>query len=226
EPKPESGDEPEGHLDWPEEIIAQYQKKHPLGTMARVAIEAFLNNGFRVGDACRLGWWTVNDGRIVNFVTGKKRKLLPSIRINDDLRAAIDAMGGLPSVVPADAPSGVFVSAKEMKALGLAGWIRGPRGSYGTRSFSREFKRWCDEAGIPDEYSAHGLRHSVARRLMDIDGMTVEDAMKMTGHSDRKVFLHYAKKRNEPLANERASEKDAAATPVTRRANNTTGPHN
>jgi hypothetical protein len=54
------------------------------------------------------------------------------------------------------------------------------------------------------------LRHSVACGLMDAE-IPIEDAMTVTGHSDRRLFLHYAKKRDEKNANERASTKYAAA---------------
>jgi hypothetical protein len=38
----------------------------------------------------------------------------------------------------------------------------------------------------------------------------IEDAMVITGHSDRKIFLHYAKKRDERAAAERvAAQYDA-----------------
>jgi hypothetical protein len=44
--------------------------------MARVAIEAFLNNGARIGDVCRFGWWTVKDGWIADFKTEKTGKIV------------------------------------------------------------------------------------------------------------------------------------------------------
>jgi site-specific recombinase XerC len=190
EPKP--AEAIDGYLDWPEEVIEQYKRQHPFGTMARVALEVFLNNGPRIGDACRIGWWTVKDGWITDFKTEKTGKVI-NIKIGPDLQAALDAMGGLPSVGPE-----------------RVAWIRGPRGSMVSRSLRRVFREWCNEAGIPAIYHPHGIRHSVARRLMDAE-VPIEDAMTVTGHSDRRVFLHYAKKRDERKANERASAKYAAA---------------
>lgn len=97
EPKPAEASD--GYLDWPEEVIEQFKQQHPFGTMARVALEVFLNNGPRIGDACRLGWWTVKDGWIANFKTEKTGKVI-NVKIGPDLQTAIDAMGGLPSVGP------------------------------------------------------------------------------------------------------------------------------
>ena len=190
EPKP--AEKPDGYLDWPEELIAKYKDCHKLGTMGRVVIEAFLNNGARIGDVARFGWWCVEHGWIVNFKTEKTGKVV-NWKIGPDLQAAIDAMGGLPRVGP-----------------GRVAWIKGPRGSLTKRSLRRLFRQYCDEAGIPPQYYGHGLRHSVARRLMDAE-VPIEDAMTITGHEDRRVFLHYAKMRDERLANdERASAKYAA----------------
>ena len=198
-PIPKPKEKPQGYLDWSEELIARYQQRHPLGSMARVGIEVFLNNGFRIGDTCRVGWWAVKDGVISDFITEKTGKKI-TVEIGPDLAAAIAAMGGLPS-------RGENVP-----------WIVGPRGSYVTRSFRRVFRQWMTEAGIPSEYSPHGLRHSVARRLMDAE-VPIEDAMTVTGHTDRKIFLHYAKKRDEARASKRATGKYAAAYSKERAAN-------
>jgi integrase len=177
---------PEGRLDWPEPLIDQYQRRHPVGTMARVTIEVFLCGAFRIGDACRVGWKDVVDGVITDFETEKTKKKV-SIPLHPDLKAALDAC----------------------PIVGVDTWIVGPRGSLNKRSLRRWFRTWCDEAGIPAEYSAHGLRHTVARRLMDL-GVSIEDAMAITGHADRRVFLHYAQKRNEKLAAKRAMDVYAA----------------
>jgi integrase len=53
-----------GYLTWSEEQIAQYQRKHPIGTMARLAIELMLATAARRGDAAKLGPHHVEDGTI------------------------------------------------------------------------------------------------------------------------------------------------------------------
>jgi site-specific recombinase XerD len=57
-----------GYRTWSEQQIAQYQKRHPLGTMARLAIELLVATGARRGDAVRLGPQHMHDGGI----TGKR----------------------------------------------------------------------------------------------------------------------------------------------------------
>jgi integrase len=185
--EPKSPQNSEGRRDWPETLIEQYLRRHPVGTMARVAIEVFLGTGCRIGDVCRLGWKDVVDGVITDFKTEKTGKIV-NIPLHPDLIAALDAC----------------------PVVGKDSWIVGPRGSLDRRSLRRWFRVWCDEAGIPAEYSAHGLRHTVARRLMDL-GIAIEDAMAITGHSDRRVFLHYAQRRDEKLAAKRAMDVYAAA---------------
>ncbi|MFY9882654.1 MAG: hypothetical protein WAK39_25160 [Pseudolabrys sp.] len=53
-----------GHMTWGEEQIAAYRHKHPIGTMARLAIELVLNIAARRGDAHLLGAQHIKRGRI------------------------------------------------------------------------------------------------------------------------------------------------------------------
>lgn len=122
---------------------------------------------------------------------------------------------GLHSVAFKTAPIGRFRRSGRQIQLGnlrrsygkpwSGSWIKGPRGSLVTRSLRRIFRDWCNEAGFPAIYHPH-----VARRQMDAE-VPIEDAMTVTGHKDRRVLLHYAKKRDERKANERANAKYAAA---------------
>ena len=53
-----------GYRTWSEEHIAQYRRKHPLGTMPRLAMELMLATAARRGDAAKLGPHHVEDGTI------------------------------------------------------------------------------------------------------------------------------------------------------------------
>ena len=83
-----------GHMTWGEEQIAAYRDRHPIGTMARLAIELVLNIAARRGDAHLLGAQHIKRGRIEwrpNKTIRKTGKQL-QIRILPELQTALDAM--------------------------------------------------------------------------------------------------------------------------------------
>jgi integrase/recombinase XerD len=57
-----------GHMTWHEPQIAQYRDRHPVGTMARLALELLLNIAARRGDAHLLGY---------QHISARKSLLLP-----------------------------------------------------------------------------------------------------------------------------------------------------
>lgn len=53
-----------GYRTWSESDIEQYKRRHPIGTMARVAIELLLTTAARRGDVVKFGPQHVEDGTI------------------------------------------------------------------------------------------------------------------------------------------------------------------
>jgi integrase len=58
--------------------------------------------------------------------------------------------------------------------------------------FGNKFRRWCDEAGLPN-CTAHGLRKAAATRLAEA-GCTEQEIMAITGHKTSKQVSVYTKK--------------------------------
>jgi len=53
--------------------------------------------------------------------------------------------------------------------------------SFTSPGFGNLFREWCDEAGLPRELSAHGLRKAACRRLAE-SGCSANQIMTIGGH--------------------------------------------
>jgi hypothetical protein len=79
---------------WDDERIAVYRQRHPLGTMARLAIELTLNIAARRHDIHLIGRQHLRDG----FLTWRPHKThrttnkVLTVRVMPELAAALDAM--------------------------------------------------------------------------------------------------------------------------------------
>ena len=58
--------------------------------------------------------------------------------------------------------------------------------------FSESFREWCDEAGLPKQCSAHGLRKAACRRMAE-DECTANEIMAHSGHGSMKELVRYTK---------------------------------
>jgi integrase len=50
---------------WPEQDVARYEARHPIGTKARLAFDLLLYTGVRRSDVVRLGPQMERDGKLV-----------------------------------------------------------------------------------------------------------------------------------------------------------------
>jgi integrase len=139
-----------GYHIWTLEELAQFQKRHPLGTKARLAMEIAFWTGMRRGDVARFGPDNIKGGR-VTAVAGKTTKDVDVI-LAPELRVAIDAM---PEV--GDETFLVTGYRKPFTDAGLGNW----------------FRERCDEAGLP-HCSMHGLRKALATIAAD-EGATQQE---------------------------------------------------
>lgn len=161
---------------WTVDEVRQYEKRHPIGTMARLALAIYLFTGLRRSDAARLGRQHARDGwfKIRQFKGRRRNPVEIEIPILPELQKVIDAT-----------PTGDL--------------------SYLVTSFGRPFsiaglgnkmREWCDQAGLP-ECSAHGLRKAgatiaaengaTAHQLMSIFGwLTLKEAERYTRAAERK----------------------------------------
>jgi integrase len=80
----------DGYTTWAEHHIAAFEVRHPIGTMARLALALLLGTGQRRGDVVRMGRQHVRGDMIA--VRQQKTSKPLMIPIGDELRAAIEAM--------------------------------------------------------------------------------------------------------------------------------------
>ena len=157
-----SGD---GFHTWTEDEIAQFERRHPIGTQARLALALMLYTGSRRSDAVKLGWQHIEGDRI--NVSQQKTSARVSIRMHDALKAVL-------AHTPRENLTFLVTAyGKPRTAAGMGNW----------------FREQCDAAGLP-QCSSHGLRKAIARRLAEA-GCGNQLIKSITGHKTDKEVSRY-----------------------------------
>lgn len=197
-----------GHMAWHVEQIEQYRQKHPLGTMARLALELLLNIAARRYDAHDIGPQHI----IISNMDGKKKlawrphktlrttgKLL-KITIMPALQAALDAM-------PPNHEALAFLLNDYGKKFASAA------------AFGNKFADWCREAGLQPvkcedgrvrSYRAHGLRKASLLALAHAK-CTLHELMSVSGHKSPDELQVYLDEIEQELMAASAMDKLLAA---------------
>lgn len=158
-----------GFAPWEMAEIEAYRRRWPLGTTQRLALEIYINTGFRRGDAAQVGRQHVRDG-IIQMRAGKTGTPL-FIPILPALQAAIDA-----------GPIG------EMSFLATK--YRRP---FTKESLGNLFRDWCDEAGVAK--SAHGIRKLAATVVAD-NGASEQELQALFGWTSNAMSGVYTREAN------------------------------
>lgn len=147
----------EGFRTWSEADISTFEKAHPVGSRARLALALLLYTGVRRSDVVKLGPQNIR-GEAIHLRAQKTGAYL-AIPVHPVLRAVIDAT-----------PTGhlTFLVAQGAKSFSPAG-------------FTNWFRDCCVEAGLEPGLAPHGLRKAMCRRLAEA-GATTLQIMSITGH--------------------------------------------
>lgn len=158
-----------GHHTWTVEQVEQYRAHHKVGTRARLALDLLLFTGLRISDLTRIGRQHVKNG--VLSIRTQKTGVVVEIPIFPELRASIDAT-----------------------QTGDLAFVVGERGRpfQSPIAFARRFRTWCNEAGIPLECSAHGVRKAGATIAAN-KGASARQLMAMFGWSRISMAEQYTK---------------------------------
>lgn len=161
-----------GHHTWTADEIEQFNKRHPIGTQARLAFDILRYTTGRREDAPRLGRQHIRDGRI-RFRQAKNEHRNPidiDIPLHSDLAASIAAakVGG----------NMTFLLTEFGKPFTANG-------------FGNKFKDWCRQADLP-HCSAHGVRKATSTALAEA-GATPHEIMAVTGHQTLEEVERYTK---------------------------------
>lgn len=158
-----------GFAPWNMDEVAAYRRHWPLGTTQRLALELFINTGFRRGDAATVGRQHVRDG-VIQIRTGKTDTPL-YIPILPALADAIDA-----------GPIG------EMSFL-----VTKYRRPFTKESLGNLFREWCDAAGVSK--SAHGIRKLAATVVAD-NGASEQELQALFGWTTNAMSGLYTREAN------------------------------
>ncbi|TCP98148.1 phage integrase family protein [Sphingomonas sp. PP-F2F-A104-K0414] len=170
-----------GFHSWTEEEIAAFERRHPIGTVARLAFDLMIWTGQRGGDARKMGPASVRDTRLE--LTQEKTKVFVSLPIMPGLAESILAT---PTV------GAIFVVTEFGKQFSVKG-------------FGNKFRQWCDEAGLPN-CSAHGLRKAAARRFAEA-GCSNQEIKAWTGHTTDSEVARYTAAADQRTLSDTAADK-------------------
>jgi integrase len=185
-----------GHHTWTDAEIEQYRRRHPPNTRARLALELLLAVAARRGDAIALGRQHLRDGGWLVFSQMKNRKRKPvtvEMPLPETLKAAIKAC-------PSPSDSLTFL---------VNEWGK----PFSSGAFGAQFRKWCDEAGLPEHCVPHGLRKAACRIMAEND-CTAHEIMSISGHTTLKEVERYTKAADRKRLAARAQAKVAAGNNV------------
>lgn len=169
-----------GFHTWSEDEIARYEARHPVGTKARLALDLMLWTGQRGGDARVMGPQHVKNKRLL--VTQEKTGAVVSLPVLPALASSIMATG---------TGALVFLLSEHGKP-------------YSRKSFGQRFRKWCDEAGLP-QCTAHGLRKAAARRFAEA-GCSNQQIKSWTGHTTDSEVARYTAAADQQTLSDAAGE--------------------
>jgi len=144
-----------GHHAWTLGEVDQFERRHPIGSKARLAMALLLYTSWRREDATRLGPQHIVD---VHNSGGSTEKRIRYQQAKNEHRNPVDMNvplhPDLAKIIEAT-PSGhlTFLVTAQRKPFTPAG-------------FGNWFRERCNEAGLP-HCSAHGLRKATASRLAE-----------------------------------------------------------
>jgi integrase len=152
-----------GHHTWTEEEIAAFEAFHPVGSKARLAEALLLGLAQRRGDTLQMGKQHVRGDSIT--ITQEKTGASLELTLPDELRKIIEAT---PTGTNTTVTSLTFLATSSGKAIHR-------------NTFSSQFRKWCDEAGLPKRCTPHGLRKAALTRLAHAKCST-HQIMSVSGH--------------------------------------------
>ena len=164
----------DGYRTWTDAEMEQYIARHPISPKAYLAFVLLRDTGVRRGDAVRLDPQHIRHDLLpksphgyLSVVQGKTGTLV-EVPITDALQAAIDAC-----------PSNhlTFLVTSQGQPFTDAG-------------FTNWFRDRCNEAGLPNGLSAHGLRKARSQLIAE-KGVSAHGIAAVTGHKTLSEVQRY-----------------------------------
>jgi integrase len=157
---------------WTEEEIAQFERRWPIGSIARLAFALLLYTGQRRSDVVTMSWRDVEDGTI-QVVPLKTRR----------------STGNKLTIPIHPALAQVLATCRSGEGTILKTSFRKPFTSNGFGNFMADK---IEAAGLPARCVTHGLRKAAARRLAEA-GCSTNEIAAITGHATLAEVSRYTK---------------------------------
>jgi len=151
---------------WTETEIEQYEARHPIGSRARLAMALLLYTGQRRSDVIRMGPQHIRRGVL----------------------SVMQQKTGTELAIPVHPRLAETIAATECGHLAFL--VTASGAPFSVDGFGNLFREWCDEAGLPQRCSAHGLRKAACRRLAET-GCSAPQIAAISGHKTLKEVQRY-----------------------------------
>lgn len=181
-------DDADGFYTWTPADMEAFEKRHPIGTKARLAYSLMLYAGVRPSDCYRIGPQHNRDGalRFTEF-KGSHSKVLGKYRPKPKARIL-----SVPSQLAAVIAATPLETPRRNNVATLLYVLNAWGEPYTETAFYKQFKTWCKLAGVA-HCSAHGIRKGGATEIAEAGG-TAHDLMGMYGWSRLAQAERYTKK--------------------------------
>ena len=148
---------------WTDGEIKAYRDRWPIGTKARLAFELHYHYLARA-DVVRVGPANVKVRHGIKFLEGNRKKTGEGFKVamSPDLLACIESTPPTRGKIRVVGASTFLITAK--------GPLQYDEAHYG----SRVFRKWCDDAGLPQRCTTHGIRRAKASHRAH-DSLTTEE---------------------------------------------------
>ena len=156
----------DGYYTWTEADIAKFEERHPIGTKPRLALALLLYTAQRRSDIIAMGRQHIQNGSI--RVKQSKPGISLEIPIHANLQAVLDK-------TPSEHLTFLTTAyGQPFTAAGFTNW----------------FRDRCNDAGIGNGASAHGLRKAACRRLAEA-GCSANVIASISGHVSLREVQRY-----------------------------------
>jgi integrase len=160
-----------GYYAWNMADLEKYEKRHPIGTKARLAVALLLFLGPRRQDMVGFGKQMVKDG-LIGFVPKKTRHIRPDMSYKPVLPILADIIAASPC---GDLTFLVTAHGKAFTANG----------------FGNKMREWCNQADLP-QCTAHGIR-KLGATIVAENGATLSQLMSIYDWSTPGMAMKYIK---------------------------------
>jgi integrase len=172
-----------GYHTWTVEEVQAYEKRHPVGTKARLALAPLLYTGVRRSDVVKLGRHLERDGILYFTETkGSTSRAMGKKGPSDAKKRALPILPVLQAVIDASPSNSLTYLVTEFGR------------PFTANGFGNRFRKWCDEAGLK-HCSAHGLRKAGATIAAE-NGATAHQLMSIFGWTNLRQAEGYTQKAN------------------------------